>query len=216
VELTGLCTHLASADVLDRDDTAKQIAKFEQVISAVKTAGIHPRFIHAANSPGSLYFPQARYDMVRFGITAYGIPPDEGMNLPEGIRPALTWHARLTSTRILPAGHGVGYGSEYVMPVAARIGVIPVGYGDGFQRVPKNVNSVLVNGQERKTLGRICMDQCMVDLDGFDDITGAEVVLIGKQGSQEISVEDVARRWDTNPYDVYCGIAARVPRRNAA
>jgi alanine racemase len=212
VELTGLCTHFASADVLDVDDTKNQIAKFDQVISGLANAGIKPRIIHAANSPGGLYFPHARYDMVRFGIVAYGVPPDEGMVIPAGIKSALTWRSRIVSTKILPAGHGVGYGSEYKMPEAGRIGVCPVGYGDGFRRVPKKVNTVLVEGEERKVLGRMCMDHCMIDLSGFGDIMGAEVVLIGQQGDKELSVETVARRWNTNPYDVYVGIAARVPR----
>ncbi len=151
--------------------------------------------------------------MVRFGITAYGIPPDEGLKIPAGIKAALTWRAHITSTKILPKGHGVGYGSEYKMLTEARIGVVPVGYADGFRRSPKNVNSVIVNGQERKTLGRICMDQCMIDLSGFDDITGAEVVIIGSQGNAQLTAETWAKRWNTNPYDVFTGIAARVPRK---
>jgi alanine racemase len=135
------------------------------------------------------------------------------IDLPEGVKPALSWHARVTSTNILPKGHGVSYAGEYVMPEDGRIGVLPVGYADGFQRVPKNVNSVLVEGQERKVLGRVCMDQCIIDLTDLGDITGAEAVLIGRQGDREISVRDMAKRWETNAYDVYCGIAVRVPRR---
>ncbi|MEJ0063786.1 MAG: alanine racemase [Alphaproteobacteria bacterium] len=215
IELAGLCTHFASADILDIDDTPRQIDRFNQAIAALAAVGIRPEIIHAANSPGSLYFPQARYDMVRLGVVAYGVPPDEGLAIPDGVKTALTWRARITSTKILPADHGVGYGSEYTMPSSSRIGVLPVGYADGFRRVPKNINTVLIEGQERKVLGRVCMDQCMIDLSGLGDITGAEAILIGRQGDRQISVEDVARRWNTNPYDVYTGIATRVPRHAA-
>lgn len=212
VELTGLATHFASAYNPAIPDTDKQIEHFNETIAALAAAGIHPKIIHAANSSGALYYPKGRFDMVRFGISMYGVP-GELIELPEGVKPALSWHARITATSVLPKGHGVSYAGEYVMPEEGRIGVLPVGYVDGFQRVPKNVNTVLVEGVERKTLGRICMDQCMIDLNGLGDITGAEVVLIGRQKEAEISVRDVAKRWGTNAYDVYCDIAARVPRR---
>jgi alanine racemase len=213
VEITGLCTHFASADVPGIDDTDRQIAKFDMAIAALAAAGIRPRIIHAANSPGGLYYPKARYDMVRFGIVCYGVPPDgDCWSTPDGVKSALTWHAKITSTKILPAGHGVGYGGAYKLSAPKRIGVLPVGYGDGFRRIV-GVNTVLVDGQERKVLGRVCMDQCMIDLDGFGDITGAEIMLIGQQGNAEISTETLARRWNTNPYEVFTGIAARVPRR---
>ncbi len=213
VELTGLCTHFASADIPGIDDTARQIEKFDQVIAALAVSGIRPRIIHAANSPGTLYFVQARYDMVRVGITAYGIPPDTGLKIPDGVKPALGWRARITSTKILPAGHGISYGSEYKLPAPTRVGVLPVGYADGYRRTPKNVNSVLVEGRECKVLGRVCMDQCMIDLGGFGDITGAEAILVGEQGGKNISVDDLAQRWGTISYEVLTGIAMRVPRR---
>ena len=212
VELVGLATHFASAYNPTIPDTDKQIVLFDQAIASLSAAGIRPKIIHAANSSGALYYQKGRYDMVRFGISMYGVP-GEKIALPEGVKTALTWHAKITSTTVLPKGAGVSYASEYVMPEEGRIGVLPVGYADGFQRVPKNMNEVLVEGRPRKTLGRICMDQTMVDLSGAGDITGGEVVLIGKQGNAEISVRDVAKRWGTNAYDVYCGIAARVPRR---
>ncbi|MGE3623674.1 MAG: alanine racemase [Bdellovibrionales bacterium] len=212
VELVGLATHFASAYNPTIPDTDQQIERFDETIASLAATGIRPKIIHAANSSGALYYPKGRYDMVRFGISMYGVP-GEMIKLPEGVKTAFTWHARITVTSVLPKGHGVSYAGEYVMPEEARVGVLPVGYADGFQRVPKNVNTVLVEGQERKTLGRICMDQTMIDLTGFGDITGAEVVLIGKQGNAEISVRDVAKRWGTNSYNVYCGVAARVPRR---
>jgi alanine racemase len=152
--------------------------------------------------------------MVRVGIVAYGVPPSSivGNVIPEGVQTALTWHARVTSSKIMPAGSTVSYGCEYTLPNDARVGVIPVGYGDGYVRIPKNVNSVLVDGRECKTLGRINTDQCMIDLGDLPDMTGAPVVLLGKQGSKEISVQELAQRWETNTYSVYINIAPRVPR----
>jgi alanine racemase len=212
VEIIGVCTHFASADVPGIDDTDQQIAVFEKTVASLAAVGVRPKIVHAANSPGTLYYPKAHYDMVRLGITAYGVAPDDGLEVPAGVKPALTWQAKVSSTKMFPAGYGVSYGSEYKMPEEARVGVLQVGYADGFMRTPKSVNTVLVEGQERKVLGRVCMDQVMIDLKGFGDITGAEVVLLGCQGQAEISVDELARRWKTNTYNVYTGIAARVPR----
>jgi alanine racemase len=212
VELAGLMTHFASAYNPTVPDTDKQIALFDQTIAALADIGIRPKIIHAANSSGALCHPKGRYDMVRFGISMYGVPGDR-VPLPEGVKPALSWHARIVSTSVLPKDHGVSYAGEYKMPEEGRVGVLPVGYADGFRRVPKNANAVLVEGRERKTLGRICMDQTMIDLQGAGDIIGAEVVLLGQQGDKEITARDLAKRWGTNAYDVFCGIAARVPRR---
>ena len=212
VEITGLATHLASADVMGVPDTAKQIAAFNGVIAALADIAVRPRLIHAANSAGTLFHPEAHFNMVRVGISAYGEPPDAGLSVPTGVKPALTWRARLVETKILPAGHGVGYGSQYKTTSPQRIGVVPVGYGDGYRRLLP-VNTVLIDGQERKVLGRVCMDHCMVDLDGFGDITGAEVVLLGAQGDKTISATEIAQRWGTISYDVFTGIAARVARK---
>lgn len=216
VKIAGLATHFASASKPGNEHTAGQIDKFDQAIAALAAIGIRPEIIHAANSSGVLYHPRARYDMARFGIVSYGVPPSsvEGCAIPDGVKTALTWHARVTSTKIMPAHYKISYGSEYEMPKDARVGILPVGYVDGFRRIPKNINTVLIEGQERQILGRVNMDQCMVDLEGFGDITGAEAVLLGRQGGKEISVMELARRWsETNAYDVYSGIATRVPRR---
>ena len=215
VVIAGLATHFAKASQPNNEHTNRQIARFEQAIATLSSIGIRPEIIHASNSSGALYHPQARYDMVRFGLSAYGIRSTsvEGCDLPNGVRSAMTWHARITASKILPAESTVSYGGEYVLSHNARVGILPVGYVDGYRRIPKDVNTALVNGQERKILGRINMDQCMLDLDGLSDITGAEVVLLGKQGNREISVYDLSRRWETNTYSVCSNISPRVPRR---
>jgi alanine racemase len=214
--IAGMGTHFATASRPNNDHTNSQIDKFDQAIASLAAIGIRPEILHAANSSGALYHPRARYDMVRVGIVAYGVPPSSivGPDIPVGVKTALTWHARITSSKILKANTTVGYGCEYVMSKDARVGILPVGYADGFQRIPKNVNSVLIDGQEHKTLGRISMDQCAVDLDGCADIMGAEAILLGRQGGKEITVQDLAKRWsETNTYGVYVGISPRVPRR---
>lgn len=209
VRLEGLATHFASADVNETTDTQEQIAAFDQVIAAMAAEGLRPNAIHAANSAGLLRFPHARYDMARAGIAAYGIEPGPGKTLPEGVRPALSWHARIVAEKTLPTRHGVSYGSTYRTSQPQKIAVVPVGYGDGFRRM-LNVNTVLLDGQERKILGQVCMDQCMMDAEGVErDLVGAEIVLIG--GS--LPAEELARRWNTIPYEVLTGLAARLPRK---
>lgn len=217
VEIAGLATHFAVASRPGNEHTNVQIERFDQAISSLHSIGVRPEIIHASNSSGALYHPRARYDMVRFGISAYGIRSSsvEGCGLPDGVKTAMTWYARITASKIIPAGSAISYGCEYVMPRDSRVGILPVGYVDGFRRTPANVNTALVNGQQRKILGRVNMDQCMIDLEGLPDITGAEVVLLGKQGHEEISVYDLSRRWNTNTYSVCSNIALRVPRRVA-
>mgnify|MGYP001033137616 CR=1 FL=1 len=156
-------------------------------------------------------FPQAYFDLVRPGIAVFGLDPSPDTHLPEGFRPALTWKARLTSVRDLPAGHGVSYGSVYVTSHEEQIGVIPVGYGDGFRRL--SGQEVLCHGKRVPVVGRVCMDQSMLQLDGVPDASaGDEVVLLGKQGDQEITAGELAALWGTINYEVVCGLADRLPR----
>lgn len=215
VHLAGLGTHFARASIPGNDHTEGQIARFEQAIAALAAKNIRPEIIHASNSSGALYHPRARYDMVRLGIVAYGVRPSayEGTTVPDGVQTALTWHARMTSSKIMPKDSKISYGCEYTLAEDSRIGIVPVGYADGYRRFPREVNTMLLDGVEYKTRGRINMDQCMLDLGDNPDRTGEEVVLLGRQGAGEISVYDLAKRWEDNTYNVYSSIAMRVPRR---
>jgi alanine racemase len=197
----------------ESDFTQHQLEQFNIAVADLADNNIRPEILHPAKSSGGLYYPEARFDMVRLGIAAYGVPPANDRPLPMGIHTAFTWHARVTASKILPAGAGVSYSREYIMPLPGRVGIVPVGYADGFRRTPKNINSVLVNGRECKVLGRVNMDQIMIDLGDMPDMTGAEAVLLGKQGEAEISVQELAKRWNTNSYDVMTGTALRVPRK---
>ena len=209
LRLEGLFTHLARADEIDAAPTRTQLAAFADVVGRLHQAGVTPPIVHAANSAAALNFPDSRWGLVRVGIAMYGLHPSAEAPLPEGFLPALTWKAQLVSCKEFPAGHGVSYGHEYVTRGRETIGVIPVGYGDGFRR--GRPNEVLIGGARVPVVGRVCMDQCMVRLASPLPI-GSEAVIIGRQGNESISAEDVARRWDTINYEVVTGLSARLPR----
>ena len=207
----GLFSHLARADEIAQETTRNQVEVFQNVIDELSAVDLLPSIIHMANSAGSLAHPTTRYQLLRPGIIIYGLAPSNEVKLLPGIQPVLSWKSVLASIKTLPPGHGVSYGHAYVTSKEELIGVIPVGYADGFRRVPGG--SVLINGVKAPIVGRVCMDQFMVKLENVPNPqVGDEVVLIGKQGAEEISADDLARIWDTINYEVTCGIGARVPR----
>jgi alanine racemase len=212
LEVEGLFTHFARADEPERSETVEQIQAFDQVVKALESSSARPAIVHACNSAGTLYFPQAHYDMVRCGISIYGLHPDPRLAPnPSDFRPALSWKARLASVKLLPAGHGVGYGHRYHTSTEEHIGVIPVGYADGFRR--RLGNFALVGGKRVNVVGGVCMDQCMVQLDSLPEARpGDEVVLVGRQGEAVITADEVGEAWGSINYDVVCGLTARVPR----
>ncbi len=209
VHLEGVFTHLACADEKNPAPTIEQLAKFTSTLQALQESGIRPAWIHAANSAATLAFPQARFNIVRTGVAIYGVHPSPDVLLPPSFRPALSWKARLVSCKVLPPGWGVSYGMEYHTTAEETVGVIPVGYADGWRRNRPNI--VLLHGRRTPVIGRVCMDQCMVKLPE-DASLGTEVVLIGTQDGDEIRVEEVAERWGTINYEVITGISARMPR----
>lgn len=220
----GIFTHFACADEADPGTgvTALQQRRFAdtltdltEVLTDLDAAGRPRALVHAANSAATFAVPEAAHDLVRFGIAMYGLSPGDAVPLPESIRPALRWSTVLARVELVPPGEGVSYGHRYRTTARQRIGTIPVGYADGWRRVDGNV--VLVGGRRVPVLGRVCMDQCMIDLDAVPDAAvGDEVVLIGSQtgpgGTDRITADDVAARWGTIGYEVVCGIGRRVPR----
>lgn len=212
-ELTieGIFTHFARADEQQPQTTMEQLHLFDELVKQLRKDGIAPIYIHSANSAATLNYPAARYDLVRPGISLYGLPPSPETHLPDSIKPALTWKTRLTSVRTFPAGHGISYGHVYSTSKVERIGSIAIGYADGFRRV--NGNEALVRGKRVPVVGRVCMDQCMLQLDEVPDaVVGDEVVLLGGQGNEYISADEIAGRWGTINYEVVCGLSARLPR----
>lgn len=207
----GIFTHFARADEPQVESAQMQLAKFNDLLHLLRSANICPPIVHAANSAAILNMPEAYFDMVRPGIAMYGLDPSPESQVPDSFQTALTWKARLTSVRTLPPDHGVSYGSIYVTSDYERIGVIPVGYGDGYRREPGQ--KVILRGKIVEVVGRICMDQCMLQLDSVPEAQlGDEVILLGKDGGHEISADDLAANWGTINYEVLCGLADRLPR----
>jgi len=211
LSIDGIFTHLACADEPDQPNTNWQLEHFQGLLEGLDAVGLKPTMVHAANSAGALYFPKARYDIVRCGIAIYGLHPSAAAPLPEGFRRALTWKSHIVSVKSLPKGSGVGYNYKYVTQKEERIGVVSGGYADGLRR--RLGNYALVHGQRVSMVGGMCMDQCMVQLDNLPDVkVGDEVVFIGRQGDEEITPEVLASEWGSNNYEVVCGLAGRLPR----
>ncbi len=211
LNIEGIFTHFARADEPNVATTEQQMEKFDSLVSNLKKVGIAPKYIHASNSAAALNFPGARYDLVRPGIVLYGYAPSPETPLPANVKPGLTWKTRLTSVRTFPANHGISYGHIYYTKKAERIGSIAIGYADGYRRVDGNI--ALVHGKRVPVVGRVCMDQCMLQLDDVPDAqVGDEVVLMGHQGDEIITAEEIAERWSTFNYEVICGLSARLPR----
>ncbi len=211
IDVDGIFTHFAKADEPDSTSTPKQIARFDKLLAQLEKRKLKPEIVHAANSAAVFNFPKSHYDLVRPGNAIFGMSPSKNMRLSDAFRPALTWKARITSLRLTPPGRGISYGSVYVTKDYERIGVIPIGYGDGFRRVDNQ--QVLVDGKRINIVGRVCMDQCMLQLDRVPEAkVGDEVVLLGQQENEFISVDEIANRWGTLNYEVVCGLADRLPR----
>ncbi|MGH2507503.1 MAG: alanine racemase, partial [Ktedonobacteraceae bacterium] len=213
LELEGIFTHFAQADAQDMTHAHLQLVRFQNVLKGIEAEGMRPPLVHAANSAATLSLPDARFDMVRSGIALYGLDPSPDVRLPEGFRPALSFKTQVAQVKLIPTGECISYGCTYVTERPTEIAVLPVGYADGFRRAPANWGTVLLHGQEAPLLGRVCMDQCMVDISHIAGVrVGDEVVLIGRQGGAMLSAEMVAQRLGTINYEVVSEILARVPR----
>lgn len=211
IRVEGLFTHFARADEADPSPTDAQEALFHDLIQTLNTAGAQIPLIHAANSAASLTRPSVYFNCIRTGIAMYGLHPSMECPLPSAIRPALVWKSVLSQVKTVPPGTGISYGHEYATAQTERIGTVPVGYADGFRRTTGNL--VLVGGKKVPVVGRVTMDQIMVQLDAvLDAREGDEVVLLGEQGGSTITAEDIAARWETINYEVTSAIAHRVPR----
>jgi alanine racemase len=216
LRLAGVWTHHACADDPAHPANDLQRRRFAAVLEELDRRGLRPPLVHAANSATGLATPEARHDMVRAGITIYGMEPGPGVaHLCDGLRPALGLRARVSAVRRVAAGEGVSYGWRSVLAADTTVATVPIGYADGVTRRYGLVGgSVLVGGRRRAVLGVVTMDQLMVDVGDDHVAVGDEVVLIGRQGGEEIRAEEWAERLGTIPYEVTCGLSARVPRRH--
>jgi alanine racemase len=214
LRLAGVATHLACADSASEEPTREQLARFGEGLAAVANAGFAKVVRHAANSAATLRFPEARFDAVRPGLALYGICPPfaEPLERP-ALRPVLSLRTRVLAVREIAAGESVSYGWTWTARRPSRIGTLPIGYADGYPR-RVTTGEVMVRGRRVPIVGTVCMDMLMVDLTDVPSAgVGDEIVLIGRMGEAEISLDEVAAWAGTISYEVLCGISKRVPRQ---
>jgi alanine racemase len=211
LRLAGLCTHFASADVADEAPTLEALTRFEECLAQVRALGLGGLVNHAANSAAAVRFPQARLDAVRPGLALYGAMPSRHVAL-QGLESALRLTTRVMAIRDLPAGTTVSYGGLWRAARPSRIATLPIGYADGYPRHVEGAE-VLVRGRRAPVVGAVCMDMLMVDVTDVPAAAVGDVVtLIGADGSEAITVDEIARWAGTISYEILCGISKRVPR----
>jgi alanine racemase len=210
-DLGGLWTHFAAAES-DDEGTRAQLRWLLAARDGLRARGTKPRYVHAANSAGTLRFPEAHLDLVRVGAAMYGVDPGGGIGPRSRLRPALRWTSAVTLVRRLAAGERLSYGWTYALGRDANVATIPVGYGDGYARGLSSRGEVLIRGKRYRVSGTVTMDQLMVDCGNDDVRPGDDVVLIGEQGDDQITAEELAAHLGTIGYEVVTAISARVPR----
>lgn len=213
--IEGLFTHFASADENDKSYTRMQFEKFMSICSELGRVGVHIPVKHVCNSAGIIEFPEMHLDMVRPGIILYGLYPSCEVDSHKiSLKPAMTLKANVIFVKDVEESTCISYGRTFKTSRKSRIATIPIGYADGYTRLLSNKGKVLIHGRTAPVVGRICMDQCMVDVTdlGEEVKTGDEVVLFGRQGDACISVEEVAADIGTISYEVVCIIGKRIPR----
>jgi len=210
-EIAGIYSHLATGERPDDPIAERQIALFEEMLR-------HPVFRseklvrHIANSNGVLHFPKGRMDMVRPGLMVFGYLPENAPEAFKEIKPCFSLKSKVSYFKVVAKGEGISYGHTYITSKQTRIVTVPIGYGDGYLRALSNRSSVLIRGKRFPIAGAICMDQFMVDVGDQEVYVGDEVVLIGKQGDEEVTLQEVSRLCDTIPYEILCLLNERIPR----
>ena len=214
IEINGCFTHFARMDETDKSRAEEQFRRYMDFTAQMEAAGISIPVKHASNSAGIIEMPKVNLDMVRDGICIYGLYPSEEVNrerLP--LTPAMQWKARVSYVKTLPAGVEIGYGGSYTTRQKTRVATIPVGYADGYPRSLSNRGTVLIHGQRAAILGRVCMDQFMVDVSEIPDVRiGSLVTLFGRDGNTVLPVEEVADLSGSFNYEFVCDVGKRVPR----
>lgn len=214
LRVAGTLTHFAQSDELDKRFALQQLGGFHEALRAMRDAGLSPDCIHACNSGGLLDLPQAHHDMVRVGILALGVYPSAVCRRIPGLAPVLSVKASITALQTLQPGDVVGYGMHYRAESRRRIAVLPIGYGDGYPRV-RNEGHALLHGQRVPLVGGVSMDALTVDV---TDVKGAalgdEVVLMGRQGEEDITPHELAALKRSVSYDILTSWRARLPRRH--
>lgn len=213
VDIEGVFTHFANADSTDLEHAHIQMARFESVLETAKKMGLQIPMVHMANSGAALQFPKSHKHLVRTGLLLYGVYPDPDIPKSIDVKPVLKWTSRVVYFKVLPPNRPIGYGSKWSSSKQTRIVTVPVGYGDGYHRRMTGRAEVLIRGKRYPVVGSICMDQIMVDIGWDEAFNGDEVVLLGEQADQEITVDELARWADTISYEILTSINLRVTRR---
>jgi alanine racemase len=213
LNVEGIFTHFSTADEEDKSFTRQQIERFQGVLEGLEEAKIDIPLKHVANSAGLLDFPEGYFNMVRPGLALYGIYPSAYVSRDLKLQPVMSLKSRVIYIRRVPKGAPVSYGKTYITEKETTLAILPIGYKDGYNRLLSNQGEVLIRDRRVRIAGRVCMDQTIIDVGDVSGIkVGDEVVLIGSQGKERITVEEIAERINTVPHEVLCRIAERVPR----
>ncbi len=212
VEVEGIFSHFANADSRDLAHARLQLERFNEVLRFFDLHSLPVPIRHIANSPAILQLPDSYFDMVRPGIMLYGVYPSPEVLRSVLVRPALAWKSRVVYFKVVNPGHPVSYGSTWQSDHPVRIVTLPVGYGDGYFRSLSNKSEVIIHGKKYPQVGRICMDQMMINIESDSAFNGDEVIIIGENGTEAVSVQDLADTAGTIPYEILTNINTRVPR----
>jgi alanine racemase len=213
LKVEGLLTHLSDADREDSDFTRHQLECFRAVVSQVRAAGMNVPLVHAANSAAILRHPDSQFTAVRPGIMLYGYQTGPASQEARALKPVLGLSTKVAQVRTVGPGESVSYNRTFVAARSSRVAVLPVGYADGYSRAFSNRGTMLIQGRRVPVVGRVCMDMTMVDVTAVPAVqSGDEVVLMGSQGGECITADELASTLGTIPYEVLCAIGARVPR----
>lgn len=214
IYLEGAFSHFSCADMTDKSYSRKQMARYDAFMEELEKRNVRIPVKHLCNSAGIIEFDSHRFNMVRSGIMTYGLYPSNEVRTDEVVlKPALSWKTHVVNLRTVEAGHGVSYGATYVTDRPTRIATLSVGYADGYPRAVSNKGRVILHGQYAPIIGRVCMDQMMVDVTHIDDVRMEDVaILVGTDGDCHISVEEVAELAGSFNYEFVCGISRRVKR----
>ncbi|MFQ5328479.1 MAG: alanine racemase [Thermodesulfobacteriota bacterium] len=213
IHLAGVISHFATADEEERSYAEKQLASFLAVVETIRGRGYDPELIHTANSAAAVALPASHFNLIRPGIMLYGSYPGRQFSEKIDLRPVMAVKTVILQLKRVPEGFPVSYGRRYVTDRESLIATIPVGYGDGYSRSLSGSGELLVRGRRVGVTGTICMDLTMIDVTSIEGVSvGDEVVLLGRQGEEEIRVEEIAEKAGTISYEIFCNISARVPR----
>ncbi|MGH2747242.1 MAG: alanine racemase [Actinomycetota bacterium] len=212
IEIEGAWSHLAVAEVPDHPFTHKQLDLFDDLAGRIEGAGVPLRYRHIANSAATLSLPESHLDLVRCGVAVYGLWPGDALAGSANLRPAMALRARINMVKQVPAGGALSYGLKYELERTSRVATVPIGYADGYDRRLSGRADVLVGSQRYRVSGMVCMDQFMVDVGDADIDVGEIATLLGRDGDESITAEDLARQIGTINYEVTTRVASRVPR----